>query len=90
MSGWADEFNGPLGHIAGATNIPLAELPQRLTEINAREGQAVIMVCRTDKRSAQAASILEQAGRQKPRILHGGMEAWNRNGLTTVKEGARK
>ena len=86
----ADEFNGPLGHIAGALNIPLTELPNRLTEINAHRDQHVIVVCRTDKRSAQAANILEQAGRQKPRVLHGGMETWNRNGLTTVNDGADK
>lgn len=82
-----DEFNGPLGHIKGALNIPLAELPQRLTEINAGETQAVIMVCKTDKRSAQAASILEQAGHQRPRVLRGGMEAWNRSSVATDGNG---
>lgn len=82
-----DEFNGPLGHIKGALNIPLAELPLRLTEINATERQTVIMVCKTDKRSAQAASILEQAGQQRPRVLRGGMEAWNRSSIATHGNG---
>jgi 3-mercaptopyruvate sulfurtransferase SseA len=27
-----DEFTGPLGHIAGATNLPLNDLPERLPD----------------------------------------------------------
>lgn len=85
-----DEFDGPLGHIAGAMNIPLAELPQRLTEIKAHAGQAVIMVCKTDRRSAQAASVFEETGRQSARVLRGGMEAWNRQSAATDENGEVK
>jgi len=35
-----DEFTGPLGHIATARNIPVAELVGRLTELAAFEGCA--------------------------------------------------
>jgi hypothetical protein len=28
-----DEFTGPLGHIAGATNLPVNDLPERLPEL---------------------------------------------------------
>ena len=52
-----DEFTGPLGYIPGALNIPLGEIPLRLTEINARIGQPIVLVCKTDKRSAQAAKL---------------------------------
>src|ERR1043166_7640205 len=50
-----DEFDGPLGHIEGARNIPLAELPRHVPEIG-RETGPVIVVCLTDKRSSQAAA----------------------------------
>jgi len=42
-----DEFHGPLGHVANALNLPVGELPNRLTEINALKGKPVILVCRT-------------------------------------------
>jgi len=76
-----DEFSGPLGHIADALNLPIGELPSRLTEINARRDRPVILVCRTDKRSANAAALLNNVGFQRLYVLAGGMEQWNRNGL---------
>jgi uncharacterized membrane protein YdjX (TVP38/TMEM64 family)/rhodanese-related sulfurtransferase len=76
-----DEFTGPLGHIADALNLPIGELPSRLTEINARRDKPVIVVCRTDKRSAKAAALLNNAGFQRLYVLAGGMEQWNQNGL---------
>ncbi len=77
----ADEFNGPLGHIANALNLPIGELPNRLMEINALKDKPVILVCRTDKRSANAAAFLSDAGFRDARVLQGGMERWNQNGL---------
>ena len=76
-----DEFIGPLGHIGTALNLPVGELPDRLIEINALKDKPVILVCRTDKRSANAAALLRDAGFRDARVLRGGMEQWNRNGL---------
>jgi rhodanese-related sulfurtransferase len=76
-----DEFVGPLGHIAEAVNLPVAELPDRLAEVNALKGKTVLLVCRTDKRSAHAAGVLGEAGFPDVQVLRGGMEWWNRNGL---------
>jgi uncharacterized membrane protein YdjX (TVP38/TMEM64 family)/rhodanese-related sulfurtransferase len=76
-----DEFVGPLGHIAEAMNLPVAELPDRLREINALRDKTVILVCRTDKRSAHAAGVLGAAGFRDVQVLRGGMEWWNQNGL---------
>lgn len=76
-----DEFTGNLGHIAGAVNIPLGELPQRLSEINALRDKPVILVCRTDRRSARAAEILRDEKFSDVRVLRGGMESWNQLGL---------
>lgn len=76
-----DEFTGPLGHIGAVLNIPVAELPGRLIEINAFKDRPVILVCRTDKRSANAAKLLHEAGFRDVHVLRGGMERWNQNGL---------
>jgi rhodanese-related sulfurtransferase len=70
-----DEFDGPLGHIEGARNIPLAELPGYTKDL-AAEGRALVMVCLTDKRSSQAAAALIEAGVRDIAVLRGGMKAW--------------
>jgi uncharacterized membrane protein YdjX (TVP38/TMEM64 family)/rhodanese-related sulfurtransferase len=77
----ADEFTGPLGHIADAANLPVGELPKRLAKINALKDRPVILVCRTDKRSATAAALLCDAGFRDVGVLRGGMEQWNQMGL---------
>jgi len=77
----ADEFTGPLGHIADAANLPVGELPKRLAEINALKDRPVILVCRTDKRSATAAALLRNAGFRDVGVLRGGMEQWHQKGL---------
>jgi uncharacterized membrane protein YdjX (TVP38/TMEM64 family)/rhodanese-related sulfurtransferase len=84
----ADEFDGPLGHIAEASNLPLGELPRRLMEISALKDRPVVLICRTDKRSASAAAVLRDAGFRNVRVLRGGMEQWNRNGLLLEGVGA--
>jgi uncharacterized membrane protein YdjX (TVP38/TMEM64 family)/rhodanese-related sulfurtransferase len=76
-----DEFDGALGHIASSLNLPLSELPDRLTEIKASQDRPVILVCKTDKRSASAAVIFSGAGFGDLSVLRGGMEQWNRDGL---------
>jgi len=75
-----DEFEGALGHIASALNLPLGELPESLTEIRASRDRPVILVCKTDKRSAAAATLLSDAGFRDVSVLRGGMEQWNRDG----------
>lgn len=76
-----DEFTGPLGHIADASNMPVGELPRRLMEISAGKDRPVVLVCRTDKRSATAARLLCDAGFRDVGVLRGGMEEWHRKGL---------
>jgi uncharacterized membrane protein YdjX (TVP38/TMEM64 family) len=40
----ADEFRGPLGHIAGASNIPVAELSERFTELTTFKNHPLITI----------------------------------------------
>src|SRR4051794_30057064 len=70
-----DEFDGPLGHIDGARNVPLPELPRHIAEIG-REAGSIVVVCLTDKRSSQAASALAGSGIRDVAVLRGGMRAW--------------
>jgi uncharacterized membrane protein YdjX (TVP38/TMEM64 family)/rhodanese-related sulfurtransferase len=72
-----DEFIGPLGHIAGARNIPVGELPGRLSELAELEQKSIVLVCRTDKRSAAAGQTLREAGFTHVSVLRRGMEQWN-------------
>jgi rhodanese-related sulfurtransferase len=76
-----DEFIGPLGHIATARNIPVAELENRLGELAGLERAPIVLVCRTDKRSATAARTLRAAGFNQVNVLRRGMERWNKTGL---------
>jgi uncharacterized membrane protein YdjX (TVP38/TMEM64 family)/rhodanese-related sulfurtransferase len=76
-----DEFTGPLGHIASARNIPVAELDTRLADLAGLKRAPIVLVCRTDKRSAKAARVLRAAGFTQVSVLRRGMEQWNDAGL---------
>jgi uncharacterized membrane protein YdjX (TVP38/TMEM64 family) len=73
-----DEFAGPLGHIAGARNLPLNDLPARMGELASARKRLIVLVCKTDKRSAKAAEMLRSAGLGDVQVLRGGMEQWQR------------
>lgn len=75
------EYAGELGHIAGSRNIPVEELHQRLGELNGDRERPIMLVCRTERRSANAAEILNQAGFSRVGVLRGGMLQWNSAGL---------
>jgi glyoxylase-like metal-dependent hydrolase (beta-lactamase superfamily II)/rhodanese-related sulfurtransferase len=74
-----DEFDGALGHIAGASLIPLPVLRERLDTL--RKDTPTIAVCRSGARSAQAVVILEKAGFAKVANLSGGMIGWHSHRL---------
>jgi uncharacterized membrane protein YdjX (TVP38/TMEM64 family)/rhodanese-related sulfurtransferase len=76
-----DEFAGPLGHIPCARNLPLKELPQQLGEFVPLAAHPIILVCHTDKRSANAARLFDPDPFRDIRVLRGGMVRWNDAGL---------
>lgn len=59
------------GHYAGAVNIPLHEVPQRIDEFKKMQ-QPIVVYCRSGARSEMATSILKQNGL---------MEVYNGGGL---------
>ena len=65
-----------IGNLAaqGAKLIPLAELPNRLSEIDRDE--PVVVHCRSGARSARAADYLREQGYTDVRNLDGGILAW--------------
>jgi hydroxyacylglutathione hydrolase len=77
------EFAG--GHLPGAMNIPLAELPDRLGELSGN-GQLVVH-CQSGTRSAIAASILQAHGVAGVHDLIGGYGEWKRKYLPVEKPG---
>jgi len=68
------EFNGPLGHVPGATLIPLGTLNEKTTQLN--KSKPLVIVCRSGARSAQATVLLGKAGFDKVANLSGGMLRW--------------
>jgi rhodanese-related sulfurtransferase len=81
------ELNGPLGHIAGAVNLPLPELSARAGEID--PARPVVVACRSGARSARAALMLAQgplaaAGPGRVANLAGGMLRWRAERLPVV------
>lgn len=69
------------GHIVDSINIPVEELQSRINEVP--EGMPVVVYCRTGNRSAQAASILEEAGFFGIYDL-GGIVQWQEVGYSLV------
>jgi len=75
------EWNGELGRIPGARHLPLGELRDRLGELP--RDRAIVAVCRSGGRSAEASLILEQAGFTRAANMSGGMIRWHGLALPT-------
>lgn len=81
----AADFTGKQGHIEGALNIPLEELPQRLGELDDYRQHPVAIVCRTDMRSAEAARLLVKSGFGDVQVVRNGMTGWLKAGLPVTR-----
>lgn len=80
----AEEFHGPLGHMAGARSIPLGELEEHRTELRAYRGSTVLAYCRATDCGREAFERLSSYGIDDPVFLDGGLEAWIADGFGTV------
>jgi uncharacterized membrane protein YdjX (TVP38/TMEM64 family) len=81
----ASEFTGEGGHIAGALNLALEDLPKRMAELEDYKLSTIRLVCRTDRRSAQAAQLLTAAGFIDAQPVRGGMTAWLAKGWPSAQ-----
>jgi glyoxylase-like metal-dependent hydrolase (beta-lactamase superfamily II)/rhodanese-related sulfurtransferase len=75
------EFDGELGHIAGAQLIPIDDLRARVAEVPT--DKPVVCVCQTGRRAAMATVILGKAGVRRTANLAGGMVRWRELALPT-------
>lgn len=73
-----DEFSGPLGHIRGATLVPLGDLAAKAKDLS--KDKPIVAVCRAGSRSAHATAILLKAGFCDVANLPGGMLRWRGEG----------
>jgi hydroxyacylglutathione hydrolase len=69
--------------IAGAVNVPLSQLRERLAEVP--RDAAVVVHCSSGYRSAMAASLLRGEGLADVSDLVGGLAAWESSGLETER-----
>lgn len=72
------------GRIAGATHLPLAELPQRTGELD--KDRAVVLYCRGGNRSSMAAAALAEAGYDAVKMSEG-IVGWDAADLPLEPEG---
>lgn len=93
---WQNLQNGPMpslvvdvrepreyqqGHIPQARLNPLPQLFSNSETLPSPDGQNVILVCRSGRRSQRAAQMLQSRGYSNVMILQGGMLAWENAGL---------
>lgn len=72
-------------HAPNAKLIPLGQINSRLKEIETYKDKPIVVMCRSGRRSAQAVSILREAGYTQVSNIIGGITAWESNGLEVVK-----
>jgi rhodanese-related sulfurtransferase len=71
------------GHVAGATHIPLAQLPARLDALP--RDRALLLFCRSGLRSGVATALLQHHGFARAANVAGGLVAWAGQGLPLVR-----
>ena len=88
----ARDFIGETGHVPGSLNLPLGELPARIDELASWRKDGIVLICRTQVRSGQAARLLAKHGFSGLRVVRGGILAWRELGYptegNTVTEGS--
>jgi rhodanese-related sulfurtransferase len=82
------EFHGPLGHLWGAVNIPLAELESRLGGLHRLVQQPLLVYCGRGSCGIDAMVHLEAAGFSLAVLLDGGIDEWVADGFGTLRPGS--
>ena len=77
------EYTGELGHIDGSDLVPLATIGQAATDWDRL--QQIVTVCKSGKRSGDAAHVLESMGFIRVASAAGGMTSWNDSSLPIAR-----
>jgi rhodanese-related sulfurtransferase len=72
-------------HIAGAVNVPLADFSSDHKAVKSAADVPVVVYDRSGLRADSAAAKLVKAGFKQVAMLDGGLDAWLRESLPTVK-----
>ena len=75
----AEDYDGEQGHISGSLLLPLEQLENRIDEIGDYYEKTVATICRTDRKSAEAAQILAENGFADVHVVKMGMTDWIKN-----------
>ena len=73
------------GHIQGAKHLPVAEIANRLKEIEKYRDKPVIVHCQKSMRAKAACSILQAQKFSQLQNLEGGLDSWIEAKLPIVK-----
>lgn len=74
------------GHIAGAKNIPAADLTNQLASLENQKDKPIIVVCYAGMTAQKAAAQLIAAGFAQVSVLTGGMQKWADDKLPVVRK----
>lgn len=72
------DFLGKNGHLRGSLNIPYAELPAHIHDIDKVQGRPIVLVDDCDEFSHLAAPLVKETGHNWVYVLKGGIRAWKR------------
>lgn len=71
------DYEWDAGHIAGASHIPLEQLPSRAEELD--HDRPIVFSCRSGSRSAMATSVFRESGFEAFNLT-GGLLGWVEEG----------
>lgn len=80
------EFEGPLGHLARARNLPLKRLETSLDQLELLQGLTFLIYCtgHDDVCGDTAMRVFLSNGFEDAVLMEGGIEAWLRDGYGTL------
>jgi rhodanese-related sulfurtransferase len=90
VRGLCEFFNGPLGRLPEAINVPLRELPACLDELGRLAPADIAVMSGTQVRSERAANLLRAAGFPHVCVLRGGMRKWRMLGYACLSAPASR
>ena len=73
------------GHVAGAKNLPLNQLEEKLPNAVKNKALPLILVCPTGARARRAVAMAKKLGYEQAQCLTGGLKSWKEANLPLEK-----
>jgi rhodanese-related sulfurtransferase len=73
------------GHVAGAKNLPLNQLEEKLPATVKNKALPLILVCPTGARANRAVAMAKKLGYEQAQCLAGGLKSWKEANLPLEK-----